>query len=61
MMYLHVVWARRTFLGAHLMVDVQNNFQSRSHVTEFTGEVEQKPELLADPGLPHTDFPKKET
>ena len=48
MMYLRVVRARRTFLGAHLTVDVRNNFQSKSHVTEFTGEIEQKPKLLVE-------------
>ena len=45
---LAVVRARRTFLGAHLTVDVWNNFQSKSHVTEFTGEIEQKPKLLVE-------------
>ena len=32
--YLCAVLARRIFLGAYLMVDVSNSFQSRFHVTE---------------------------
>ena len=48
LMYLHAVWARRIFLGAHLMVDVWNNFQSRFHVTEFMGEMEQNPRPLVE-------------
>ena len=33
--YLCAVLARRIFLGAYLMVDVSNSFQSRFHVTEY--------------------------
>ena len=39
LLYLNAVWARRIFLGAHLTVDVWNNFQGRFHVTEFMGEM----------------------
>jgi len=39
LMYLHAVRARRIFLGAHMMVDVWNNFQSRFHMTEFMSKI----------------------